>query len=94
MPEPAVQSPPFMLYSQVAPPSRPVTLTVPLLVLPSLELEPVSWANAMLSEVEGAVLSIAFKFTVVTLEVLPAASVAVAVTVTRSVPVKLPVLAL
>ena len=45
LPVPATQVP-LALYSQVAPASRPVTLTVPTLVMPSAALAPVSLARA------------------------------------------------
>ena len=38
--------PPLVLYCQVAPVSMPVTLTVPMLVMPSLAMVPLSVARA------------------------------------------------
>ena len=48
VPWPSVQVvSPLVLYSQLAPSSRPLTLTVPALVTPSVRLEPLSLANAI-----------------------------------------------
>ena len=48
VPWPEVQVvPPLVLYSQLAPSSRSITLMVPSVVAPSLLLEPLSLANAI-----------------------------------------------
>ena len=47
--------PPLVLYCQVAPASMPVTLTVPILVMPSLALVPVSAARAKVGAAGGVV---------------------------------------
>ena len=63
----------LVLYSQVLPASKPVTLTVPILVMPSLELAPVSCAKAMLGAA-GTTVSTVMLWVAIML-VLPAASV-------------------
>ena len=48
--------PPLVLYCQLAPASMPETLTVPMLVMPSLALVPLSVASAKVGAA-GAVMS-------------------------------------
>ncbi len=56
MPVPVSQVvPPLMLYCQVAPGSSPLTLTVPLLVMPSVADTPVSTASAAVGAMGGIV---------------------------------------
>ena len=57
LPEPVIQLlPPLVLYCQLAPGSSPATLTTPLVVMPSLALEPVSLAKVGTGDA-GAVVS-------------------------------------
>src|SRR6185436_15431209 len=68
-------APPLTLYCHDAPASRPVTLTVPTLVLPSLELGPVSLASASPGAAGGAMSTVIAFALLLTVLVLPAASV-------------------
>ena len=83
--------PPLVVYSQVVSASRPVTLMVPTLVMPSALLLPLSVTNTK-PRAEGLVVSILGRFSSEVL-VLPAGSVKEAVTVMDSVPANLPALA-
>ena len=74
MPAPASQLlPPLVEYCQLAPASRPVTLTVPLFVMPSLLLVPVSLARARPGAV-GALVSMVTAASCALALVLPARS--------------------
>ena len=73
-PEPAVQlAPLFNEYSQVAPDSRPPTITTPLLVMPSLVNRPLSVCKLKVG-VAGSTVS-KVKFNVLISEIFPAISV-------------------
>ena len=71
---PVVQLPPPLVeYCQLAPASRSATLTVPLLVMPSVSLAPVSAARARLGA-SGALLSTVISLSSPLELVLPAIS--------------------
>ena len=76
--------PPLLLYCQVAPPSMPVTLTVPTLVMPSLALLPLSVASVGTSP-DGSTVSRVNAPTLL-LTALPPASLTVVDTVTAPWP--------
>ncbi len=74
MPVPATQvAPPSVLYCQVAPGSSPLTVTVPLLVIPSAGDRPVSTAS-IAAGASGKVVSTVTALSTDGVPTLPAAS--------------------
>ena len=67
--------PPLVEYCQLVPASRPVTLTVPLFVMPSVELTPVSLAKARVGAVGAVVSTVKAWKVVLAMPLLPAASI-------------------